>query len=72
MVGLSDDCDGKLGPLCMELILMGRTDLVPARMGHAVDILLVCGASAGYNAVAIAIAVVDARAPVIGDFAVTV
>lgn len=49
-----------------------RTDLVPARLGHAIDILLVCGASAVYNAVTIAVTIVDTGAPCIGDFAVTV
>lgn len=49
-----------------------QTYLVPAGVCHAIDILLVCGTSTVYNAVAITVAVVDAGAPFIGNVAVTV
>lgn len=49
-----------------------KTYLVPARVCHAIDILLVCGTSTVYNAVAIAIAVVDAGSPFVCNVAITV
>lgn len=49
-----------------------KTYLVPAGVCHAIDILLVRGTSAVYNAVAIAVAVVDAGAPFVRNIAVAV
>jgi hypothetical protein len=44
--------------------------LVPARLGHAVDILLVRGTAAVDNAVAVTIAVANTAAPAVGDITV--